>query len=123
MAKIKKSKKTKGSDEALFKLKLTNTEVAMLKIAFDSFERGIDDHVKKMIEGADESDKTDAEEMGDEMIMDVAVFKVKVENIFRDMLLHHAKLQAAKAGLDINFDDYEIKVVEHVHDENCMGDE
>ena len=123
MAKATKKRSKKNvTEEPMYKVKLNKIEVAILKLAFDSFSEGVDEHVKKMIKEAD--NVADAEAMGDEMIMDVARFKVKVEAVFKSMLKDMAMHAAKEAGLDLDPEQFEIvyKAHEaHEHNEDCGG--
>jgi hypothetical protein len=115
--KKKPGKNGSAEEQKLYKLKMTDVEVAMLKFAFDNFSTGIDGYVKNMISKAEDS--VAAEKLGDEMIMDVARFKAKLEPVFEQMLLDMALRAAKEAGVDVG--DMVIAISEHEHDENCGG--
>jgi hypothetical protein len=116
----KKPGKSAGAKEQkLYKIKMTDVEVAILKLAFDGFAGGVDRYVKNMIAEADDANA--AEKLGDEMIMDVARFEAKLEPVFKEMLLDMALRAAKESGLDLDPEEVIIAIANHEHDENCGG--
>jgi hypothetical protein len=122
MAKATRKKPGKSAgvkEQKLYKIKMTDVEVAILKLAFDGFAGGVDRYVKNMIAEADDVDA--AEKLGDEMIMDVARFEAKLEPVFKEMLLDMSLRAAREAGIDIDPEQVMIAIVDHEHDKNCGG--